>query len=62
MTIDELISDLNALKETLGGDVEVTVWQYTGGNEDLYDVHPIFDLMLQRVVLETTRNDAGISR
>ena len=59
MTIDELISDLKTLKETYGDDVEVTVWQYGGGNEDLCDVHPVFDPELQRVVLETTCNDAG---
>ena len=62
MTIDELISELEVLKGAHGGSVEVTVWQYGGGNYDLHDVHPKFDLGLQRVLLETTLNSADIQQ
>ena len=62
MTIDEMITELKSLKETHGGGVEVTVWQYGGGLDDLCDVRPVFDAAYERIVLETTCNDAGIRR
>lgn len=62
MTIDELIAELKTLKETHGGETEVAVWQYGGGMDDLCDVRPVFDPAYERVVLETTCNDAGIRR
>jgi len=47
-TIDKLLGELARLKELHGGDTEVVVMQYTGGNEDPFyvtaeepnDVHP----------------------
>lgn len=62
MTIDELILNLETLKEVHGGEVDVTMWQYAGGNEDLYNVLPVFDPEIQRVVLEAVYSDSGISR
>jgi hypothetical protein len=37
-TIDKLIGELTALKETCGGANEVVVMQYTGGNEEPFYV------------------------
>jgi len=64
MTIDQMIAAMNALKEQHGGDVDVTVWQYGGGLDDLCDVTPVFDVELGcgMVVLETTQHESGIRR
>ena len=52
MNIDKLIERLEVLKQAHGGDVEVNVWAYAGGNDELCDVTPGFDPELKRVVLE----------
>jgi hypothetical protein len=62
MTIDELIAELGLLKKEHGGEVDVTVWQYGGGLDDLHDVRPVFDNDYGRVILETSRNADGIRR
>ncbi len=62
MTIDQMIAALNALKEQHGGDVDVTVWQYGGGLDDLCDVTPVFDEECGTVVFETTQHESGIRR
>ena len=62
MTIDQLIAALQALKETHGGDVDVTVWQYGGGMDDLCDVLPVFDADAGTVVFETTCHASGMRR
>lgn len=62
MTIDELIFELEALKKEIGGEVDVTVWQYAGGNDVLCDVRPVFDNNYGRVILETTWTEDRISR
>lgn len=64
MTIDQMISALNALKEQHSGDIDVTVWQYGGGLDDLCDVTPVFDgkLGFGMVVFETTQHESGIRR
>jgi len=62
MTIDQMIAELQALKEQHGGDVDVTVWRYGGGLDDLCDVTPVFDPSVGAIVLDTTLNDSGIRR
>ena len=62
MTIDELISALAALKEKHGGDVDVTVWQYGGGLDDLCSVEPRYDAGTGTVVLDTDIHDSGLRR
>ncbi len=62
MTVDQLIEALNALKSLHGGDVDVTVWQYGGGMDDLCEVKPEFDKELGMVVLETSQHESGLRR
>ena len=62
MTLDQLIMALSTLKEQHGGEVDVTVWQYGGGMDDLCDVSPAFDTELGMVVFETTCHESGIRR
>jgi hypothetical protein len=64
VTIDQMIAALNALKEQYGGEVDVTVWQYGGGMDDLCDAVPVFDTELGcgMVVFETTQHESGIRR
>ena len=57
-----MITALQTLKAAHGGDVEVTVWQYAGGNDDLCDVLPVFNTEYERIILQTSVNDADISR
>lgn len=54
MTLNETIAALLVLKEKYGGDVDVTVWQYGGGLDDLCNAEPIFDTETQTVVLDVT--------
>jgi len=54
MTIDQLIAELNAIKSERGGDVDVAVYQYAGGDDVLCDVLPRYDEECGQVVLETT--------
>lgn len=61
MTIDQLIAALDAMKEK-HGDVDVTVWQYGGGLDDLCNVTPVFDEEYGLVVLETTHHESGARR
>lgn len=61
MTIDQLIAALRLLKEQ-HGDVDVTVWQYGGGLDDLCNVMPVFDAEYGVVVLETTQHESGARR
>ena len=61
MTIDQMIVALEALKER-HGDVDVTVWQYGGGLDDLCGVTPIFDAEQGLIVLETTQHESGARR
>ena len=61
MTIDELISALAALKEN-HGDVDVTVWQYGGGLDNLCSVAPRHDTETGTVVLDTEIHDSGQCR
>jgi hypothetical protein len=62
MKIDQLISALHALKEAHGGEVDVTVWQYGGGLDDLCDVLPVFNAETGTVVFETTCHASGMRR
>ena len=62
MTIDEVISALAALKEKHGGDVDVTVWQYGGGLDDLCSVAPRHDAETGTVVLDTEIHESGQCR
>jgi len=62
MTIDQLIAALEVLKETHGGDLDVNVWQYGGGLDDLCDVTPVFDPSVGSIVLDTTYIEGGIRR
>lgn len=61
MTIDQLIEALEAIK-TKHGDVDVTVWQYGGGLDDLCNVTPVFDSEYGLVVLDTTIHESGARR
>lgn len=61
-TIDQTIAALQALKAQHGGDVDVTVWQYGGGDDDLCNVAPVFNEELGMVVLETTCHESGLRR
>lgn len=61
MTINRLIAALEAPKETYG-DVDVTVWEYGGGLDDLCNVTPVFDEKQGLVVLETTLHESGARR
>ena len=38
MNINELIAELQELKETCGGDTAVCIWEYNGGGDSLFDV------------------------
>ena len=58
MTVDELIAALTALKAAHGGDVDVTVWQYGGGLDDLCAVSPRHDAETGTVVLDTEIHDS----
>lgn len=62
MTIDKLISALAALKEKHGGDIDVTVWKYGGGLDDLCSVSPAYDPETGTVVLDTEIHDSGQRR
>mgnify|MGYP003507944736 CR=1 FL=1 len=61
MTIDQMIVALEALKER-HGDVDVTVWQYGGGLDDLCTVAPRHDAETGTVVLDTEIHDSGQRR
>jgi hypothetical protein len=61
MTIDKLINVLEALKKE-HGNIDVTVWQYGGGLDDLCDVMPVFDAEYGLVVLDAIRRDPEIRR
>lgn len=61
-TIDQTIAALQALKEQHGGDIDVTVWQYGGGDDDLCDVTPVFNEEIGMVVLETACHGSGLRR
>lgn len=61
MTISEMIEALSALKDK-HGDVDVTVWQYGGGLEDLCNVIPRYDVDTLTVVLDTSTHESGIRR
>lgn len=61
MTITELVKALEALKDE-HGDIDVTVFQYGGGLDDLCDVRPAFDEEYGYVVFETTCHGSGIRR
>ena len=61
MIISELIDELQAIKDT-HGDVEVTIWMYAGGNDELHDVSPVYDDELARVLLQTHWNAAELYR
>lgn len=54
MTIDQLIEALNKIKAERGGDVEVAVYQYAGGDDKLCDVSPRYDDSEGQVLLDTT--------
>ncbi len=62
MTITELIEKLQDMREKYGGGVDVTVWQYGGGMDDLCDVSPVFDPLIGMVVLDTSVHDSGLRR
>ncbi len=54
MTINDTIEALLALKETHGGEVDVTTWEYAGGDiNDLVNVEPVYDAETQTVVMES---------
>ena len=53
MNISELIEKLEAIKEE-HGDVNVAVWQYAGGDDEVCDVSPRYDKSVEQVVLDTT--------
>lgn len=61
-TIDQTIAALHVLKERHGGNVDVTVWQYGGGADDLCNVTPVFNEEIGMVVLETTCHESGLRR
>jgi hypothetical protein len=63
VNVDQAIELLQALKTQHGGEIDVTVWQYAGGNDELCDVEPRYDAETQTVVIEAKgRNCAMISR
>lgn len=63
MNLNQMIEALQALKADRGGDVDVTVWQYGGGMDDLCNVTPIFDAETQTVVLDATgAHESGARR
>ena len=61
-TIDQTIASLQELKDRHGGDVDVTVWQYGGGDDDLCNVTPVFDEEIGMVVFKTTCHESGLRR
>lgn len=61
MRIDLLIAALQA-EQARRGLVDVTVWQYGGGRDDLCSVAPVYDEQLDVVVLETTLHESGTHR
>lgn len=62
-TIDQAISGLQALKEQHGGSVDIAVWQYGGGMDDLCNATPVFDVEIGMVVFAaTTSHESGIRR
>ena len=61
MIISELIDELQAIKDT-HGDVEVVIWTYAGGNDELHDVKPLYSEEYGRIVLQTHWNSAEIYR
>lgn len=62
MNLDEMISALNELKEKHGGDVDVTMWEYGGGMDDLRDVNPVFSTGTHTVVIESTGDHGSGAR
>jgi hypothetical protein len=63
MILNEVIDALKALKEAHGGDVDVTMWQYGGGLDDLCNVRPIFDPETRTVLMDATgAHDSGARR
>lgn len=61
MTLLELAAKLE-LMYAEHGDVDVTVWEYAGGDDALCDVYPYFDEQYEIVVLHTTQHSSGIMR
>lgn len=61
MQIDKLIESLSALKE-LHGNIDVTVWQYGGGLDDLCSVLPKYDEELDVILLDTEIHESGERR
>jgi hypothetical protein len=53
MNISETIKALEGLKAK-HGDVEVTIWQYAGGTDNLCNISPVFDEEMKCVILDTT--------
>lgn len=63
MILNEVIAELEALKAKHGGDIPVTLWEYAGGNDYLYDAKPVYDPQLEAVVMDTEcRNASGAER
>lgn len=63
MNLNQTIETLLALKAVHGGDVDVTVWQYGGGLDDLCNVKPIFDAETQTVVFDAVgTHESGARR
>jgi hypothetical protein len=54
MKISEMITELEFLKGK-HGDIDVTMWQYNGGGEELCNIDPFFSDKLLTVIL----NDDG---
>lgn len=63
MTLNDFIAALQVLRDKHGCNVDVTVWQYGGGLDDLCNADPIFDTETQTVVLDVTgRHSSGARR
>lgn len=63
MTLDEMISALQKLKEQHGGDLAVTAWHYGGGLDELSIVEPCHDSEINVVVMEPRfAHDSGARR
>lgn len=63
VNLDQLIAELQALREKHGGETDVAAWEYAGGVDDLCNVRPKHDAELNVVVMETAgRHDSGARR
>lgn len=62
MKLHEMITALEALKAEQGGDVDVTVWVYGGGLDDLCNATPTFDAETQTVVIDAVGVHASEAR